>query len=177
MRVATVLVMVALVLVGCGGDGDSETTESTSVTTTTTSSSGTDSTTTSTAPTDTTALPGTDVGSGTLAVDGKTLEVSIFFCGFGPDETGNDNVPFSMRGSGTDDGKPFTIDGAIITVNRDTSSLSMWYDEDPLTLIYETGILSQAEYEIEGKDVSLTASFMGADGSSVGESTFNGMCP
>lgn len=82
-----------------------------------------------------------------------------------------------MRGAGTDDGKAFTIDGAVITVNRDISSLSMWYDDDPATLIYETGVVSTADFEISGNDVSLTAEFNGADGTSAGEGLFSGTCP
>jgi len=69
-----------------------------------------------------------------------------------------------MRGSGTDAGRAFTIDGSIVTLNSDISSLSMWYDDDRATLIYETDVVSTAEFEISGNDVMLTAQFTGADG-------------
>lgn len=158
---------VVVAVIGCGGDDELAGTSA---------APGAGATTTSGAENAPAPAP-SGGGSGTLVVDGKTLEVDIFFCGFGPEETRNDDVPFSMRGSGTDDGKAFTIDGVIVTVTRDISSLSMWYDEDPLTLIYEAEVNEPDGYVISGKEVGLTAEFSGADGSSVGEGSFTGRCP
>jgi len=123
-------------------------------------------------------------GSGTFTVDGKTLEVEVFFCGFGPEETQNDNVPFSFRASGVEDGKNFTLDGAVIGDTMDDpagGNLDMWYDEDPTTVVYAPGISFDGSggpgWQFDGDNARFEDEYENADGESVGPGVFEGTCP
>jgi hypothetical protein len=118
-------------------------------------------------------------GSGTLVVDGKTFEVDVFFCGFTPEETRNDNVPFSMRGRGSDSGRAFTVDGSIVDLGGSgfssvTHDLQLWYDDDELNPVY---MAADGEWVIDGKDTSLAGAFTDAAGADVGAGTFEATCP
>ena len=120
-------------------------------------------------------------GSGTFTVDGKTLEVEVFFCGFGPEETQNDNVQFSFRGSGVDDGKDFTLDGAVIGDTIDDpagGNLDMWYDDDPTTVVYAPGFSGGGPgWQIDGDSLQFEDDYENVDGAAVGTGTFEGTCP
>ncbi len=81
-------------------------------------------------------------GSGTLEVDGITFEFDVVHCGFSPGETGNEDVPFSLRGEGvTPDGEPFEVDAVTVELDEVLSEgLEIWIgDSFPYDQVYETG--------------------------------------
>jgi hypothetical protein len=151
--------------------------------------------------------PPTGSGSGTMTVAGVTYEFEVRHCGFSPAETGNEDVPFSLRGQGvTPDGEPFEVDAVTVELNDDTESqtLSLWIGESfPYDVIYESGRMQMngmvtgtsetavAEMgmdwpmlEIDGNQVRAEGGFleitdvMGAhDEELVGWGTFEATCP
>ncbi len=125
--------------------------------------------------------PSSGSAKGTLAVDGKTFDFTVIFCGFSADDTGNDNVPFSFRGSGSDNGRSFAVDAS--TTNLDvagssssTDSVSFWYDDDPATEIY-TSDAGGGTFVIDGKHVKYDADFSGQDGLPLGAGSMDATCP
>jgi hypothetical protein len=127
-------------------------------------------------------------GGGTFVVDGKTFDVEVFFCGFTPEETRNDNVPFSMRGGGDDNGRAFTVDGSIVDLGASglesvSHDLELWYDDDAGNPAYRAGGPPGApgdaapEWVIDGKQVSLEGQFTGPDGADAGLGVLNATCP
>lgn len=123
----------------------------------------------------------TGSGRGTLSVDGQVFEFDVVFCGFDVDETGNENVPFSFHARGEDAGHSYSIDASTVEVADIAShSISMWYDDDPLTLVYETapGFDADApEFAIDGKHVSYEGDFLSQGEQDVGVGTLDATCP
>jgi hypothetical protein len=178
---ATGFLFMVTFLVACGGGGNDTTTgngDAVAPTTVPTAS-------------ETAAGSGSNVpgpsgsGSGTLVVDGSTFEFSVIFCGFTPEETRNATVPFSLRGTGVYEGRPFTVDGSIsaialgATVNT-THTLFVSYDDNSDQAVYGNGVPGvpeSGEFVLNGKDVSFEAPFSDAGGASVGTGTMDATCP
>lgn len=180
--VAALPIMLAFILflASCGGENGSDTT-----------SAPTDAaeTTDNVEPANDTSAPSSGSGSGTLVVDEQTFEFEVIFCGFTPEETRSDSVPFSFRGNGTDaSGRAYSVDAAIITTDvaglmSESHTVSFWYDDANTVIVYETsnapqvGADDRPKFLIDGKQVKYEGNFAGEDGASVGVGKLDANCP
>jgi hypothetical protein len=183
MAIASLIALFALVGAACGGDDNGDDDAATPAAQVT--SAGDDGADEPDEPDEPADGGSSGTGSGTLTVDGKTFDVTVIFCGLTTEETRNDNVPFSLRGNGSDDMGSFTVDGSIVELsqfNSVTHDLELWYGADTGDPAYRAGVPlagggAEPEWVIDGKQVSLEGSFFDADGADVGIGMFEATCP
>lgn len=124
-------------------------------------------------------------GSGTLVVGDATLEFSVRYCGFDGEETGNEDVPFTLTGLATDvEGRDLAVDASIVDLGEgslgEIHTLSV-YDMESYEEVYASASTfggDAAEFQIDGTTVSYEGEFWGDDGETpLGAGTFQAACP
>ncbi|MDZ7726830.1 MAG: hypothetical protein U5Q44_00800 [Dehalococcoidia bacterium] len=124
-------------------------------------------------------------GSGTLVIDDITLEFEVRFCAFDEDDTGNEDVPFTLVGYATDDdGRELGVDASIVDLGDETlgeiHGVSI-YDTDSFEEVYASASTfggDAAEFQIDGTNVSYEGEFWGTTAKhSLGAGTFQAACP
>lgn len=104
---AAFVILVCILLVGaaCGGSGDATPDEDSGATTVTQGSPNDESSTdTGGAADDSNDASGLKGGTATLTIDGVTYAFDSFICGFGYENTADDEMYFAAAGEGNDDG-------------------------------------------------------------------------